>query len=135
MRRIESPTNRQDIWNLLSLGRWGQRDFPKTFACPSGQANASEKILKALIRAVTVKNRVNGQVSNPNSVICIGGLQPFECVLILICRCVDLSQSVRRNVTFPRNRFQLVCDSECVASPSCSCKGYGELRCIERAVA
>ena len=50
----------------------------------SGQAYAPEKILKALIRAVSVKNRVDREVSHPNSVIFIGGLQPFECVLFLI---------------------------------------------------
>jgi hypothetical protein len=50
----------------------------------SGQAYAPEKILKALIRAISVKNWVDGEVSHPHSVIFIGGLQPFECVLLLI---------------------------------------------------
>ncbi len=50
----------------------------------SGQAYAAEKILKAIIRAVSVKNRVDGEVSHPNSVIFKGGFEPFECVFILI---------------------------------------------------
>ena len=57
--------------------------FPKVTSS-SGQAYAPEKILKARIRAISVKNRVDGEVTHPNSVIFIGSLQPFECVLFLI---------------------------------------------------
>jgi hypothetical protein len=49
-----------------------------------GQGYAPEKILKALIRAVSVENWVNSKVSHPNSMIVIGGLQPFERILILV---------------------------------------------------
>ena len=50
----------------------------------SGQAYAPEKIFKALISAIAVNNRVDGEVSHPDSAIVIGGLQPLECVLILV---------------------------------------------------
>jgi hypothetical protein len=46
-----------------------------------------------------------------------------------------LSQAVRGNVTLPRNRFQVERDSECLATPSFDCKGNGDLRGIEWAVA
>ena len=77
------PTTRQDNWNLFGFRCWARAGFPNVTS-PSGQAYAPEKILKALIRAVSVKNRVDREVSHPNSVIFIGGFQPFECFLILI---------------------------------------------------
>jgi hypothetical protein len=43
----------------------------------SGQAYASEKIFKAFMRAVSVKNRIDGEISHPNRVIVIGRLQPL----------------------------------------------------------
>jgi hypothetical protein len=54
----------------LDVGRRAR--FPNVTSS-SGQAYAPEKILKALIRAVSVKNRVDREVSHPNSVIFIGG--------------------------------------------------------------
>jgi hypothetical protein len=66
-----------------ALRCWARAAFPNIISL-SGQAYAPEKILKALIRAVSVKNRVDREVSHPNSVIVIGGLHPFECVLFLI---------------------------------------------------
>jgi hypothetical protein len=44
---------------------------------PSGQAYAPEKIFKAFMRAVSVKNRIDGEISHPNHVIVIGRLQPL----------------------------------------------------------
>lgn len=69
------------IFGICSgLDVWRELDFP-TLLSSSGQAYVLEKILEAHIRAVAVKNRVDGEVCHPNSVIFIGGLQPFERVL------------------------------------------------------
>ena len=70
-----------EICSALEVGR--DRDFPKLFSS-SKQAYAPEELLKTLIGAITVKNRVHGEVSHPDSVIVIGGLQPLECVLFLV---------------------------------------------------
>ena len=50
----------------------------------SSQAYAPEKILQAIIRAISVKNGIGGEVSHPNGMILIGGLQPFERFVFLI---------------------------------------------------
>jgi hypothetical protein len=77
------PTARRSIWNLSALEVGRRARFLKATSL-SGQAYAPEKILKAFIRAVSVKNRVDREVSHPNSVIFIGSFQPLECVLSLI---------------------------------------------------
>jgi hypothetical protein len=69
------------ICSALEVGR--DRDFPQLFAS-SEQAYAPEKLLKTLIGAISVKNRVDGEVSHPDGVIVIGSLQPLECVLFLV---------------------------------------------------
>jgi hypothetical protein len=60
----------------------------------SEQAGAPEKFLKTLVGAIAIKDRVDGEVSHPDGVIAIRGLEPFECVFFAVQRCVDLSQPV-----------------------------------------
>jgi len=62
----------------------GDDNFLGTVPASSGKAQALEKLLKTLIGTITVKNRVDGEISHPDSVIVIGGLQPLECVLFLV---------------------------------------------------
>ena len=63
-------------------------DTPTGLRCPEGtcskQADAPEKLLKATVGAIAIKDRIDGEVSHPDSALIISGLQPFECVLLLI---------------------------------------------------
>src|SRR4030081_1651129 len=79
----------------------------------SGQVDSLEEFSKTVVGAIAIKDRIDGQVSHPDGAIVIRCLQPFECVFVAVQRCIDLSQSVGRNVTFPRDCLQFVCDSEC----------------------
>ena len=54
-----------------------------------------------MVGAIAIKDRIDGEVSHPDGAIVVGCLQPFECVFVAVQRCVDLSQSVGRNVTLP----------------------------------
>jgi hypothetical protein len=79
-RVANQPTGYLESVQLSMLGESGISNVTSSL----GQTYAPEKILKALIRAVSVKNRVDGEVSHPNSLLVIGGLQPFECALLLV---------------------------------------------------
>ena len=91
------------------------------------QAGAPEKVLKSLIRAVVVKDWIHAQVSHPDRVIVVGGLQPLKGVFFIVQRSVNLSQAIRRDVSLSRHRFQFVRDSERfrflapAARPTASC--------------
>src|SRR3984957_12936407 len=93
----------------------------------SEQVDSPEELLKTMVGAKAIKDRIDGEVFHPDSAIAIRGLQPFECVFIAFQRCVDLSQPVGRNVTLPRDCLQFVCDSECFTPPPCRCKGNRDL--------
>ena len=60
----------------------------------SEQVDSPQELLKAMVGAIAIKDRIDGEVVHPDSAIAIRGLQPFECVLIAFQRCVDLSQPV-----------------------------------------
>src|ERR1700723_1904210 len=93
----------------------------------SEQVDSHEELSKTMVGAIPIKDRIDGEVFHPDSVIAIRGLQPFECVFIVLQRCVDLSQPVGRNVTLPRDCLQFVCDSECFTPSPCRCKGNPDL--------
>jgi hypothetical protein len=76
-----------------------------------------------MVGAIAIKDGIDGEVSHPDGAIAIRSLQPFECVFVAVQRSVDLSQSVGRNVTLPRDCFQFVRDSERFTLPPCRCKG------------
>ena len=59
-------------------------DVPRIVPSSSVQVHAPEKFFKALIRAVSVKNRIDGEISHPNRVIVIRVLQPLECVVFSV---------------------------------------------------
>src|ERR1700733_9551161 len=67
----------------------------------SEQVDLPEEFLKTTVGAIAIKDRIDGEVFHPDSVIAIRSLQPFECVFIAFQRCVDLGQPVGRNVTLP----------------------------------
>jgi hypothetical protein len=66
----------------------------------SEQVDSPEELLKTMVGAIAIKDRIDRKVFHPDSAIAIRGLQPFECVFIAVQRCVDLSQPVgKRNAT------------------------------------
>lgn len=128
----QSPDGRLTIQNAACRsvsGNYGSEIVRLSFS--SGQVYAPEEIFKALVRAVSVKNRIDGKVSHPDGAIVICGLQPFECVFLIVQGCVDLSEAVGRNVTLCRHRLQFMCNPECVTLPTCRCKGDRDLRGVK----
>ena len=101
------------------------------FVSKSGQGDPAEKVSKARIGAISIKDWVDRQVPHPNRAIFISSLQPFECVVFASESRVDLSQSIGRNVTLARCGLQRLCDLECVTSAAGCRQGNCYLRGVE----
>ena len=79
------PTNHLGFSSIRCNARFGHDPVSKSVADgQSGQAYAPEKVFKAFMRAVSVKNRIDGEISHPNRVIVIGRLEPFERVVFSV---------------------------------------------------
>ena len=87
--------------------------------------------MKSLVRAVAFKDRIDGKVSHPDRMIAIRHLKPFERFFAAVQRRIDLGQTVRRNVTLPRDCFQFVRDLVRFTLPPCRRKGNRDLRYAE----
>src|ERR1700733_7497038 len=97
----------------------------------SEQAGAPEKLLKTMVGAIAIKERIDGEVFHPDGAVAICGFEPLECVFFAVQRCVDLSQPVRRNVTLPRDCFQFERDAECFTLPPRRGQGNPDLRRVK----
>jgi hypothetical protein len=61
---------------------------------PLGQADATQQILEALIRAVVVKYRVDGEIGHPHRTVSEGVVEPLEGLLFVVESGVNLREPV-----------------------------------------